>query len=921
MLENSRRLRLSWALTCILASVAATSCSAASTPHEPGEQAASALVSTPALQKGVTCSNGSYVLLYNAPDTDDWKRIARMPSRPAFVVVEDGRANSRPTLLTDMSAAPVWFHANAPGIRVIKYIPMNYAMSGVSGCQADTTVHTSCDNLPLTFDCASVNIQTRIQSAMLSGYDGVFFDEAPTDSDTYRYTQDCASLVKNGTGPWRGDANKLVIINPGSFPVVSAAGLPLVFNNNIDIVALENRTVGAVSNGTDTRLRQAEAAGIALERWLGIQENIVSNPPKPNDQPINEAIALQNLAAFRKAGGLWYYGTHEYGQLPLPICNPPNTQDPACQWLERLTAKAENRPECGGFPTNDGNDGKFLTVTGSGFATVPNQDTQFLISVPAGQTTFRVEVFDGDQVGGSLYDTNPEQQQGAGTCYDLYSSADGATRDTAIAPVRLDSSMPTLADGQWGTVYTGSVNSGPFAGAQASGSGVHFYILHVHLTNGACADPVTTVANLHNSFKVRATGLVSMVASDVNFSFIARDLVGPPYDVGELPNTRMLDTTYDGQFRFFIDVGSASRRMTLKDADADAFRDDPIDGFHGGSDTQTDGVAIGASNTPDITYRLLDEKVPPELPATVDPITGIPLVMNLNPNLNPSGNNDPPNASDTEELVFMVPAATTPETKRTWEWRWCGVHVENNVRVWAPFGSPVTFELFGGEPANRLSPSGARPISYWTTADLTGLLPITLGRGRDAVTVRNSSSAVAILRRADTDLGGANARKVSVCHKKVFPCHRSSFRHRRPSLCEAFQLIEIGARALPAHLAHGDELADLRLLADLAAELLTTKLNVVEGARRGEDLLAAFVYTRMSSVPEVIAAADRALETGDEACELTTDEADNVNELTALLRAINQAEVTYARPDAAAASPPPPAPSPAQRAMGARTAM
>ena len=488
-----------------------------------------------------------------------------------------------------------------------------------------------------------------------------------------------------------------------------------------------------------------------------------------------------------------------------------------------------------GFPTKDSGDGKFVSLTGANLETVQNQHTQFLIGIPAGQTVFNVQVFDGDEAVGSQYDTNDAANLPTSTtrtCYDLYSSVDKVHLDTTAPNVRVDSS--TLPDAQWGSIFNGSVFG------QASGSGAHFYILDVYMTDGACAGSqaiVPITAGIANVFKVRATGQVSTVSAD--FSFLARDLSGP-FAVGSLsPNTEMPDTTYDGQFSFFIDVGSAAAHMTLRDADADILVDDDpnLVGKRGPDDVKADGVATGRSA--DIQYEVFD-------PA------GVSRLLNTNP----SGNNNGVDVFDAEELVVDVTG-----NPGSWEWRWTGVHVENNVRIWAPFGSPVTFELFG-EPVTRLSPSGAKPRTYWTTTSLHGLLPVTLGTGRNALTVCSSSQAVALLKGTDHSFDS------NVCG-----CQHSS---RKTS---------------------GE---DLRLAASFAGELLATKLNVAQGSRHGENLLGAFVYGQTTSVASVVTDSDSALVTGAHACQLTLDQKSTINSLLVFLRAINDAEISFAVPVPAA---------------------
>lgn len=520
-----------------------------------------------------------------------------------------------------------------------------------------------------------------------------------------------------------------------------------------------------------------------------------------------------------------------------------------------------------GFPTTDGNDGKFVTVTGEPVGSVQNLNTQFLIGVPPAQTTLSVQVFDGDQSG--TFDTNEIANPApstARTCFDLYSTTDKANPDNATPDFRVEST--TLSDAAWADVYSGNVFG------TASGSGAHFYILDVYLTDGPCGKPLVPVtAGLTNPFKVRATGQVSTIAND--FSFRAGDLAGP-FAIGPLADTPLVDTTYDGTFRFFADVGSASEHITLRDADADVLVDDDpaVVGQRGAGDIKADGVATGAST--DIRYDVFD-----------------PAGTSRFANTNPSGNNDDASITDVEESEVDV--AGDPGS---WEWRWSGVHVMNNVRLWAPFGSPVKLELFG-EPLARLSPSGARPRDFWRSASLRRFLPIRLGGSghRCDRGVRDPRTAIAILTGRDPDFGGANEHKAAVCHdgKKGHHGHHGHHGHG-----DRMQLLTVAASALAAHLAHGDELAGPRAISELAAELLAAKLNVRAGRRRGEDLLAAYVYGRDIAVGDVLEAANDALVIGDAMCGLTDEELEEIAALTVLLAAINHAEVTFSVPDEAA---------------------
>lgn len=505
-----------------------------------------------------------------------------------------------------------------------------------------------------------------------------------------------------------------------------------------------------------------------------------------------------------------------------------------------------------GFPTVDHDDGRFVTVTGQPFATVPNQRTRFLIGVPAGQSSLTVQAFDGDQALGSLYDTG--NNAGARTCFALFSSKDKANPETVLPNTIVEDA--NLPDGSWGKIY-----GGPTFGT-ASGSGAHFYILDVYLTQGACGQPVVpVVAGLTNSFKVRATGQVSTVAND--FAFIARDLSGP-FSVGPLADTAMPDTKYDGVFRFFVDVGTASISMTLRDADADILTDDDpsVVGQRGPLDVKANGVATGASA--DIRY---DVRNP----------TGAVVFTNINP----SGNNDGATVTDEERLTVSV-----QNMPGAWEWRWQNLKVQNNVRIWAPVGSPVTYEVFG-QPTRRLSPSGAVPVSTWLSRDTTAFLPISFA----GLTVGSNSDAQVILSGAAPELGGVRPSSVSVCH---LPPGSGGTKAK---------LLIVGTPALPAHLSHGDTIDALRLMASLFSELLATKLNIVERTAAGEDLAGAFVYTRDISVAAVVADAEAVL-AARSACIWGKSDRDHAFDVLSLLRAINAGEVAYVAPDPAATAAP-----------------
>jgi hypothetical protein len=160
---------------------------------------------------------------------------------------------------------------------------MNYAGSGISGnasCPLVAGSDGACSNTPRSWDCTAVAIGTRIQNAMNAGYDGVFFDETPTNKPSY--VENCATLVKNTGG------QKMVVMNPGAVPPAS------MLSDNVDIVSVENQYASSLLG-----------FGVRAARFMAEQGSIA-----------DAATGLARLNTFRVNGGYWYYPTSSYSQLP-----------------------------------------------------------------------------------------------------------------------------------------------------------------------------------------------------------------------------------------------------------------------------------------------------------------------------------------------------------------------------------------------------------------------------------------------------------------------------------------------------------------------------------------------------------------------------------------------------------------------------
>jgi hypothetical protein len=266
--------------------------------------------------ESLQCSNGSFILSHSGPDADAWGRIAALPSKPAFIVVDDWTVDAGAVDPSDTSHAPGWFHHHpdpaVQQIRVIKYIPTNYARSGVGSCpNQDPATHYFCDNTPMNADCTPYAITTRITNALQSGFDGVFFDETGYPDTPASYVQNCAARVKDTYGE-----DKLVIINPGQ----NDPGIYGYYDHNIDIISVERHVETPVAN-----------SGIPAIHWLAVEDRVPDEP-----------TAESHLHEFRANGGFWYYGTGPDSDAGT------YTHFPDDSWLQAITSAASpGRPDCG----------------------------------------------------------------------------------------------------------------------------------------------------------------------------------------------------------------------------------------------------------------------------------------------------------------------------------------------------------------------------------------------------------------------------------------------------------------------------------------------------------------------------------------------------------------------------------------------
>ncbi len=216
-----------------------------------------------------------------------------------------------------------------------------------------------------------------------------------------------------------------------------------------------------------------------------------------------------------------------------------------------------------GFPSSDPNDGRFLSMPGTGLnsLTVP---THLSIGVPASEAAnpVAVELFDGD-IGG-LWD----QAGSATTTYSLYTDPN---RDGTDMTLLATATNADFADAAWGTLWSAPAN----APAAAAPSGNFFYRLIVTIEGSS---------GVINGYKVAVTGPGQISAIQNEFAVIGGAVqigrvAGPaPYD-WTITSTDPLPTlppaspnpanTYDGTFEFRIYVPTANALVGLQEGDAD----------------------------------------------------------------------------------------------------------------------------------------------------------------------------------------------------------------------------------------------------------------------------------------------------------------------------------------------------------------
>ncbi len=246
----------------------------------------------------------------------------------------------------------------------------------------------------------------------------------------------------------------------------------------------------------------------------------------------------------------------------------------------RSPARAVTNPTYSYFPTPATNDGRMLFISGLPLQTMAGATIEMRIAVPDGSTAFEVGIFDGDtgkNTAGQLVD--PGGSWDAGTAqleYTLYADPQGNSTGSVVigrwfgnSPNPTSGSLwtassATMPDNQWWSANVG------VSTAARSAAGHYFYRLVVRLLD--------LQASVISAFKLRTSGTVSLVPGSIGIMGVLNQYTDayniyptwagdyPPADPFFFANA---PTTYDGSWRFFLDLGTSATELRLWDGDLD----------------------------------------------------------------------------------------------------------------------------------------------------------------------------------------------------------------------------------------------------------------------------------------------------------------------------------------------------------------
>ncbi|MDH3254417.1 MAG: carboxypeptidase regulatory-like domain-containing protein [Acidobacteriota bacterium] len=264
-------------------------------------------------------------------------------------------------------------------------------------------------------------------------------------------------------------------------------------------------------------------------------------------------------------------------------------------------APVEGQVAC--FPSCEERDGRFLVLTGGkALATLEDQPLNVGFAAEPGFETMTVSIFDGDMKLNPLHwDIN-----GFGVTATYTLLVDALGDGSILVPVPgFQFSSTEMPDNDW---FEFTVSESEVAAYQ-SPSGNYFFKLNIVLNNPSDFDA-------QNAFKVKVDSIVYLGLVDQPFSFIAtyvsrpgspllpagaesdQEIVYPNYP-------ELLGTTYDGTFRFNLNVTAPTDELVIWDGDLDRGKWD-------GTDQDTDDADTPNEIVPFVTPPFFAPSAVPE---------------------------------------------------------------------------------------------------------------------------------------------------------------------------------------------------------------------------------------------------------------------------------------------------------------------
>lgn len=199
------------------------------------------------------------------------------------------------------------------------------------------------------------------------------------------------------------------------------------------------------------------------------------------------------------------------------------------------------------FPSCASNDGRFISLAGTGLETLVGDRIHLEFAAPADATSLEIGIFDGDTSG--LWDLGTAPLE-----YTLYADPGGDGTGTVQVGQWLGNSM---ADDNWYLINV------PINDEAKATNGFYFYRMVVRNTG-----PTTTT---WSNFKVRTDGYLILKPSLAAFAFTASmqpnaGSTGPILYSG-WPS--VASSTYDGTWDFYMDVPEDASRIVIWDGDFD----------------------------------------------------------------------------------------------------------------------------------------------------------------------------------------------------------------------------------------------------------------------------------------------------------------------------------------------------------------